>query len=234
MDAKKSTVTRRVRGGMELREHLLRDTVKPSSPAQSTPVPRAVVLRRELAEDVVAVAVHRGRMRLEDRGLATLAHPVAELLEDVLVADGGVAGDLFEGARGRAVAAVRPGLARVAERVRVVDADVTRRVCGRGGQSALADGETGPEGLGPRWEERERWGMGDSQPEYRVSTSSVSLLTISSGPPASGLVQGFGPRFFGTLVLVPFGHAIGNGSTSSMSKNMSPTLSALDDEETGR
>jgi hypothetical protein len=39
----------------------------------------------------------------------------------------------------------------------------------------------------------------DSHPEYRLSTSSVSLFTMSSGPPASGLVQGFGPRLLGYL-----------------------------------
>lgn len=38
-----------------------------------------------------------------------------------------------------------------------------------------------------------------SHPENRVSTSSVSLFTMSSGPPASGLVHGFGPRSFGYL-----------------------------------
>ena len=120
-------------------------------------VPRAVILRRELAEDIVAVTVHCGGVRPEDPvPFAPLAHKLAELFKDVLEADGGVTRDSFGfrvRARTRAVAAVCAGGARAAERVGVVDADVARRVWWARGAAiiriaALDEGEMEMEGRG--------------------------------------------------------------------------------------
>ena len=53
------------------------------------------------------------------------------------------------------------------------------------------------------------------------------LVDHQVGPAGLGVGARVRPAVLGYMVLVPFGQASGNGSTSSMSKNMSRILSAL-------